>query len=291
MLEAVPNVSEGRDRGAVAAIGRAFSRGGARLLDVHSDADHHRSVLTLAGEPDALADGLLAGVAAALGAIDLRAHDGVHPRVGAVDVVPVVPILGAAMDVACEVALAVAERIGRELEVPVLLYGEVAGGLRPAHFRRGGPEELARRLATGEVTPYAGPGEASARSGAVLVGARAPLVAYNVELGTSDAAPAREIAAAVRESSGGLPGVQAIGLLLPRSRRVQVSMNVLDLERSPLHVVVAEVTRLARERGIEVVGGELVGLVPASVLAAAAEAGTTIPGVDESRVLERRLGL
>lgn len=291
MLEAVPNVSEGRSRATVERIGRAFAANGARLLDVHSDADHHRSVLTLAAEPGALEDALVAGTAAAVEAIDLERHDGVHPRIGAVDVVPVVPILGAPMTLACEVALRVAARIGEELGVPVLLYGEVGGGLRPAHFRRGGVAELARRLAAGELVPHAGPARIPVRSGAVLVGVRRPLVAYNVELATTDVAPARKIASAVRESSGGLPGVQAIGLLLPRSGRVQVSMNVLDLERSPLHAVVREVERLASERGIGIAGGELVGLVPESVLRAAAEAGVAVPGVDESRVLERLLGL
>lgn len=289
MLEAVPNVSEGRDEAAIDEIAAAFSRG-ARLLDVHSDPDHHRSVFTLAAEPAALVEALVAGTAAALGAIDLRANDGVHPHVGAVDVVPVVPILGAPMTAACEAALAVAERIGSELAVPVFLYGEVGGGRRPAFYRRGGLAELARRLEAGELTPYAGPRRISPRSGVVLVGARPPLVAYNLELGTDDVAPAREIAAAVRESGGGLPGVQAIGLRLPRSDRVQVSMNVLDLERSPLHVVVREVERLAAARGLAVVGGELVGLVPERVLLAAEEAGVDIPGVDETRVLERRIG-
>jgi glutamate formiminotransferase len=289
VLEAVPNVSEGRDCAAVDEIAEAFSRG-ARLLDVHTDPDHHRSVVTLAAEAEALCDALVAGTAAALGMIDLRTHDGVHPRVGAVDVVPVVPILGAPMAAACEVALGVAERIGRELGVPVFLYGEVGGGRRPAFYRRGGLPELARRLESGEVTPDAGPRRISPRSGAVLVGARRPLVAYNVELGAADVAPAREIAAAIRESSGGLAGVQAIGLRLPRSGRIQVSMNVLDLERSPLHVVVAEVGRQAAARGIPVVGGELVGLVPESVLLAARHAGVAIPGVDETRVLERLLG-
>jgi glutamate formiminotransferase len=291
VLEAVPNVSEGRDRRVIDAIGAAFAQRGSRLLDTHSDVDHHRSVLTLAAEPDALADALVAGTAVSLEAIDLRRHDGVHPRVGAVDVVPVVPILGASMSLACEVALSVAGRIGRELDVPVLLYGEVGDGLRPAHFRRGGLEELTRRVEAGELVPFAGPARVSPRSGAVLVGARRPLVAYNVELATSDVAPAREIAATIRESGGGLPGVQAIGLRLPRSGRVQVSMNVLDLERSPLHVVCTEVARLAAERGVRVAGGELVGLVPEGVLAAATQAGVVIPGVDGSRVLERLLAL
>ena len=291
MLEAVPNVSEGRERAALDAIATAFAAGDVRLLDVHSDVDHHRSVLTLAGEPEALVHSLVAGARAALEWIDLRGHDGVHPRVGALDVVPLVPILGAPMELAKEVALAVARRVGDELDVPVLLYGEVGSGRRPADFRRGGPDELARRVREGELVPYAGPGVVGPRSGAVLVGARAPLVAYNVELATSDAAVARAIAAAVRESSGGMPGVQAIGLQLRRTGRVQVSMNVLDLERSPLHLVVAEVVRLAGERGVGVVDGELVGLVPASVLTAAEAAGVEIPGVDAGHTVEHRLGL
>jgi len=291
VLEAVPNVSEGRDRAVVHAIATAFGGGDARLLDVHSDEDHHRAVLTLAGSAEALCEALVAGARVALAAIDLRLHDGVHPRVGAVDVVPLVPILGAPMTLARETALAVADRIGGELGVPVFLYGEVGAGRRPADFRRGGLEELVRRTEAGEVVPHAGPHRVDRRAGAVLVGARLPLVAYNVVLATRDAAAAREIAAVVRESGGGMPGVQAIGLELPRSGLVQVSMNVLDLERSPLHEVVAEVGRLAGERGILVAGGELVGLVPESVLAAAVAAGAEVPGVNASRVLERRLAL
>ena len=173
----------------------------------------------------------------------------------------------------------------------MFLYGDVGGGRRPAFFRRGGLEELERRLAAGEIAPDFGPDRIDARSGAVLVGARKPLVAYNLDLETTDVAVAQAIAAAVRESSGGLPGVQAIGLGLPRSGRVQVSMNVIDVERSPVHVVVDAVRREAAARSTRVAGGELVGLVPASVLAAAREAGEEIPGVDESHVLERRLGL
>ncbi|HXG76409.1 MAG TPA: glutamate formimidoyltransferase [Gaiellaceae bacterium] len=290
MLEAVPNVSEGRDAAAVEAIARAFGRR-AQVLDVHSDPDHHRSVFTLAAERAALEDALLEGAAEALARIDLRRHDGVHPRVGAVDVVPLVPLAGAPMEQACAAARTVARRLGEELGVTVFLYGEVGEGRRPAFFRRGGLEELQRRIAAGELVPAAGPAELDPRVGAVLVGARRPLVAYNVELATADVAVAREVAAAVRESSGGLPGVQAIGLYLPRARRVQVSMNVLDLERAPLHVVVDRVVEEAARRGVAVVGGELVGLVPASVLAAAELEGRTVPGVDASRVLEERLRL
>jgi glutamate formiminotransferase/glutamate formiminotransferase/formiminotetrahydrofolate cyclodeaminase len=286
----VPNVSEGRDSAAIAAIGTAFSTR-ARLLDVHVDADHHRAVFTLAGEDGGLADSLVAGVSSACELVDLRRHSGVHPRVGAADVVPLVPLHEEEMAAARATALAVAERIGSELRIPVFLYGEVGGGKVPAFFRRGGLAELTRRVRAGELVPDFGPPELDARTGAVLVGARRPLVAYNVELETDDVSAARAVAASVRESSGGMPGVQAIGLLLPRTGRVQVSMNVLDLERSPLHRVVERVREEAATRGLRVLGGELVGLVPARVLEEATAAGVELPGVDESRVLERVLGL
>jgi glutamate formiminotransferase len=288
VLEAVPNVSEGRDDSAIAAIGNAFADR-AKLLDVHADGDHHRSVFTLAAEPDALVRSLLEGSASALERIDLRTHEGVHPRIGAVDVVPLVPFRPDEMPAARRAALAVAESLGRELGVPVFLYGDVGDGRRPAFFRLGGVEELARRMEGGELITDYGPARLDPRTGVALVGARPPLVAYNVELASAHLDVAREIAAAIRESGGGMPGVQAIGLFLPRSGRVQVSMNVLDLELSPLHEVVQRVTREAATRGVELLGGELVGLVPERVLDAAAAAGTSIPGVDATRVLERRL--
>jgi glutamate formiminotransferase len=290
VLEAVPNVSEGRSPEAIDAIGRAFAAQAA-LLDVHSDPDHHRSVYTLAAAPEPLADSLLEGAARTVELVDLRVHDGVHPRVGAVDVVPLVPLDAADMETAKAVALAVSGRLGSELGLPVFLYGEVGGGRRPAFFRSGGLHELVRRVEAGELEPDAGPRRLDPRAGAVLVGARRPLVAYNVELASDDPRVAREIAAVVRESGGGMPGVQAIGLYLPRSGRVQVSMNVLDLERSPLHQVVARVQAEAAARGVAVAGGELVGLVPARVLDDALAAGVSVPGVDATRVLERALSL
>ena len=288
MLEAVPNVSEGRDASVVAEIGRAFGSG-VQLLDVHSDADHHRSVFTIVGEPEALADALVAGIERARQLIDLRLHEGVHPRVGAVDVVPLVPLDPEDRELAADTALAVARQLGEELGLAIFLYGDVGQGRRPIFFRRGGLAALERRVSSGELAPDFGPPKLDPRSGAVLVGARTPLVAYNLVLATDDVAPAREIAAVVRESGGGLPGVQAIGLFLPRSGSVQVSMNVLDLDRSPLHEVVERVRREASARGVEIVDGELVGLVPERVLDEAAAAGIEIPGVDESRVLESRL--
>jgi glutamate formiminotransferase len=284
----VPNVSEGRDAGVIAAIGEAFGSH-ATLLGTHSDRDHHRSVFVLVAGEAGLVDALLAGVAAAVEGIDLRTHVGVHPRVGAADVVPLVPLVPEDMPRAVEAALATARRIGSELGVPVFLYGDAGGGLRPAFFRRGGLEELRRRVTAGELASDAGPNQIEPRTGVVLVGARPPLVAYNLELATGNVAVARDIAAAVRGSSGGMPGLQAIGLALASSGRAQVSMNVIDVELAPLHEVVLRVRAEAAGRGTEVVAGELVGLVPERVVRAAERAGVELPGVDESQVLENVL--
>jgi glutamate formiminotransferase/glutamate formiminotransferase/formiminotetrahydrofolate cyclodeaminase len=290
VLEAVPNVSEGRNASVIDAIGSAFATS-ARLLDVHADVDHHRSVFTLAATPYALADALVAGVARAIQLIDLRRHEGVHPRVGVADVVPLVPLRPEEMDRAVVFATEVGRRLGEELGLSVFLYGEGAGGRRPVFYRRGGLAELERRVTAGELAPDFGPPKLDLRSGAVLVGARKPLVAYNVLLGTNDVDVARAIAARVRESGGGMPGVQAIGLRLPGSGGVQVSMNLVDLDRVSLHEVYECVQREGREIHVEVVGGELVGLVPEVVLEQATAAGVEVPGLDESRVLERALRL
>lgn len=271
-LESVPNVSEGRDAAIVAALGAAFASGGTRLLDTHVDPDHHRAVFTLVGADDSLEDGLVAGIEATVRLVDLRDHDGVHPRVGAADVVPVVPLARNDLDRAETVARVVARRVGEELGVPVFLYGTLAGGVRPAFYRRGGPTELQRRVDSGELRPAHGPSRLDPRSGAVLVGVRAPLLAFNVVLdGSLDVA--RSVAAAVRASSGGLPGVQALGLLL-RDGTVQVSTNIVDLEATGPHVMVERIVSEAEARGARVTGGELVGLIPApSVLEAAIAAG------------------
>ena len=288
MLEAVPNFSEGRDAALLAALAHAFAAS-ALVLDVHADPDHHRSVFTLAAEDEELDDALLDGIAIAVEAIDLRRHDGVHPRVGVADVVPVVPLVPEAMPRAVSVARVLASRVGAELGLPVFHYGEIGEGRRPAFFRRGGLKELQRRIEAGELEPDAGPDVIDPRSGVVLVGAREPLVAYNVVLATDDLEVAREVARSVRGSSGGMPGVQAIGLLLPQSARVQVSMNVVDVDLAPLHEVVERVREEAAARGVEVATGELVGLVPASVLDAAGAANVVVPGVDASQVVENVL--
>ena len=287
-LESVPNVSEGRDRHVVDELAEAFGRS-ARLLDVHTDADHNRSVFTLVGEDERLVDSLVAGVGRARELIDLRRHVGVHPRVGAADVVPLVPLRPPDMPRARAAALAVAERIGGELGLPVFLYGEVGEGRRPAFFRRGGPAELQRRIDAGELRPDVGPRRLDAAAGAVLVGARGPLIAFNVDLRTGDVEVARAVAAAVRATGGGFPGVRALGLQLPGSGRVQVSMNVEDWEAAALAAIVARVEELAAAHGVEVAGSELVGLMPAGAAAAAAGALLRIDGFDATHLLELRL--
>jgi len=287
-LEAVPNFSEGRDRATIDAIGDALSAH-ARLLDVHSDEDHNRSVYTLVGTGDELVAALLAGIACARERIDLRRHEGTHPRIGAADVVPLVPIRESDAERARAAALELARRVGEELALPVFLYADLAPGRGPAFFRSGGPTELQRRLDEGELAPDFGPAQLDERAGGVIVGARPPLIAFNVNLAGDDLEAAQGVASAVRERDGGFPGVRALGLRLPRAGHVQVSLNVEDWRGSPLHEVVAAVEREARARGLDVMGSELVGLLPAGAVVAAAGSLVRVAGLDPSHVLELRL--
>jgi glutamate formiminotransferase len=235
-----------------------------------------------------LVEALAAAVACALERIDLRRHEGAHPRVGAADVVPVVPVRPADMERAKRAALALGERIGGELEAPVFLYGELAAGRGPAFFRAESLEGLRRRVDSGELTPAFGPNRIDERSGAVLVGARGPLIAFNVNL-RGELATAREIASVIRERDGGFPGVRALGLELQRAGLVQVSTNVEDWEAVALHELLSAIEREAAARGASVVGSELVGLMPGGAAAAAAGAALRIEGFDAGRVLELRL--
>jgi glutamate formiminotransferase len=286
-LESVPNFSEGRDRATIDALANALSS--AELLDVHSDPDHNRSVFTLVGEPDALVAALLAGIACARERIDLRTHAGAHPRIGSADVVPVVALDPADADRARACALELAQRVGDELELPVFLYGDSASGRGPAFFRRGGPDELQRRIDAGELSPDFGPARLDDRAGGVIVGARRPLIAFNVNLATGEVEIAKAIAAVVREKGGGFPGVRALGLLLASTGRAQVSMNVEDYEAAALHDIVERIEEEARARGVELAGAELVGLMPAGAAVAAAGTILGIRGFDRSHVLELRL--
>jgi glutamate formiminotransferase len=287
-LESVPNFSAGRDAAVVEALAGALSER-ARLLDVHADPDHNRSVFTLVGSEEELAEALLAAVAVARERIDLRRHEGAHPRIGAADVVPIVPLRPEDSERATACARKVGARIGGELGLPVFFYGDLAPGRGPAFFRHGGPEELQRRIDAGELAPDCGPPRLDPRAGGVVVGARRPLIAFNVNLRGAGVEVAREVAAVVRERDGGFPGVRALGLELPRAGLVQVSMNVEDYEAASLHEIVARVRGEAVARGAEVAGSELVGLMPAGAAVAAAGALLGIEGFDASRVLELRL--
>jgi glutamate formiminotransferase / 5-formyltetrahydrofolate cyclo-ligase len=252
-LLAYPNVSEGRDQAAIDRIGAAF---GKALLDVHSDADHHRSAYTLAGQPGELAQHVVDGAREAIQAIRLDAHEGVHPRVGAVDVAPIIYLSEEDRGAAVAEALVLADMLGADLELPVFLYGLLANGRTRAELRRGGPAELQRRIDAGELKPDFGPPHLHPTAGAVLVAARPPLVAFNVELEPpATLEDARTIAAHIRESGDeGLTGLRAIGLWLAQSGIAQVSTNVEDHRATPLRAVVEAVARHAPVRGAELVG-------------------------------------
>ena len=271
-------MSEGRDCELIRAIGDAFD---ARLLEVHSDPDHHRSVFTLAGEPGRVAASVLNGARAAIARIDMRRQEGVHPRVGAIDVAPIVYLDDAARGAACAEALVLADLLADELEVPAFLYGALAEGRTRAEIRRGGPAELARRIAAGELTPDFGPRRMHETAGAVLVAARPPLVAFNVELAPpATLEQAREVAALIREGGAdGLAGVRAIGLRLEQGGIAQVSTNVEDHRRTTLADVVAAVRRHA-----PVAAAELVGLAPRAAFEGFPD-DVPVPGFDPARHL------
>ncbi|HEX4838201.1 MAG TPA: hypothetical protein VFV03_06740 [Solirubrobacteraceae bacterium] len=311
-LLAVPNVSEGRAQATIEAIARAFTaRGEARLLDVHSDADHHRSVFTLAGDPGELSGALLAGARAAVERIDVGVGRdpvdiGEHPHIGAVDVVPAVYLDATQRGAACAEALAIAAELGEELGVPVLLYGELAQGRTRAELRRGGVSGLAERLRAGELRPDFGPSRLHPTAGATLVAAREPLVAFNLELAApAGVEDARRIASLIREGGPeGLDGLRAIGVPLRSAGRgcegshargggiacgestvAQVSMNV---ER-PLELPLGEVVEAVR-RHADVARGELVGLVPRAALVGF-PADVALAGFDPgAHVIENALG-
>jgi glutamate formiminotransferase/glutamate formiminotransferase/formiminotetrahydrofolate cyclodeaminase len=256
-LIAVPNVSEGRDPLVLAAIGDAFTRAGARVLDVHSDPDHHRSVFTLAGTRGQLASALVAGARVAVANIDVSAHSGIHPHVGALDVAPIVHVTADQRGAAAAEALVLGELLATQLQLPVFLYGALGGGRTRAQVRRGGPAELARRMAEGELVPDFGPPTLHPTAGATLVAARPPLIAFNLELAPpATLREAKRIAAAIREGgSEGLPGLRAIGLeLAARGGVAQVSMNIEDHLALPLARVVEAVRAHAPVAEAEVIG-------------------------------------
>lgn len=290
LLLGVPNFSEGADERIVRALA-ATAGGSGELLDLHFDRAHNRCVVTVAATPARLGEGLFDAAAQAIDLIDISRQQGLHPRIGSIDVCPVVYPRSGLREAAGKSALSLAERIGSDLGLPVFLYGELASSPERearAFFRRGGPEELARRLASGDLRPDFGPPVAHPRGGATLITARPPLVAFNLELDSPNLEAAREVAAQLRESGGGLPGVRAIGLPWANGR-TQVSINVEDPDRVPLAAVVERTRLLAAAHGAAVVAAELVGLAPEAALADYPEA-PEIEGFDaDAQLIERRL--
>jgi len=289
-LLGVPNFSEGWDLAVVSALAEATSSR-SRLLDRHVDARHGRSVVTVAAPPDDLEASLISGASRALELVDVHEGDGVHPRVGALDVCPVVFPDASAAEAADACALSVARGIA-ELGVPVFLYGRLAASderRERAYFRKGGARHLAKRLGSGELTPDLGPDELHPTAGATLVTSRPPLVAFNMELDTADAELARSVAAELRESGGGPAGLRALGLPWVEGR-TQISTNVHDPVGLPLADVVERTRELAEARGATVVEAEIVGLAPSAALEGFPE---DIPIRDfdpDERLIERVLG-
>jgi glutamate formiminotransferase/glutamate formiminotransferase/formiminotetrahydrofolate cyclodeaminase len=294
IVECVPNFSEGRNEATVRALVEAVRAvSGVALLDRTMDPDHHRAVLTFAGAPEAVAEASFQAAKTATALIDLRQHQGEHPRVGATDVVPFVPLRGVTMRECVELAKAVGQRIGGELEIPVFLYEQAAGSparSNLADIRRGGLPGLAARMAGDPAwTPDFGPPRLHPTAGATAVGARRILVAFNVNLDTDDLGLAKAVAKAVRQSGGGLMHVKAIGVPLASRKQVQVSMNLANIDETPVHAAFEAVRREAERRGAGVTGSELIGLVPRQAATQARTAGIRIDSFDPSKILETRL--
>ena len=293
IIESIPNVSEGRRADVIERLADAIrTTPGVRLLDHSSDASHNRSVFTLAGDAPALEAATLALFDVALSTIDLRQHSGEHPRLGAVDVVPFVPIDGVTMAdcvaLAKQVGAAVANRFG----VPVYLYEEAS--TNPARrnledIRRGEFEGLPAKMASSGWAPDFGPSSPHVSAGASVIGARMPLIAYNINLNTDRVDVAKKIAAAIRHSSGGLRFVKAMGVKLEDRNLAQVSMNLTNYEKTPVFRVFEMVKREAERYGVTILESEIVGLVPAAALTRAAEYYLQIEGFSDEQVLEKKL--
>lgn len=289
IVEAVPNFSEGRRPEVVQAIVEAIQAPGVLLLDHSSDWDHNRSVVTVAGSPAAVVEGLFRAVAVAAEQINLFEQRGEHPRIGATDVVPLVPIQGITLEECAMLATTLGRRIGEELGIPVYLYE--AAATRPerknlATIRKGQFEALVDEITTPARTPDFGPAVIGP-AGATVVGARQFLIAYNFYLSSTDVEIAKRIAKTIRESSGGLPAVKAMGLLV--DGQAQVSMNLVDFTQTPLHVVMGAVSRLAAESGVAVDRSELIGLIPQEALLQAAAHYLKLPDFRAGRLVEEAI--
>jgi glutamate formiminotransferase len=292
IIECVPNISEGRRSDVLDACAEAIRATGVRLLDVKADAAHNRTVYTFAGDPAGVRRAALALFAAALARIDLRQHSGEHPRMGAVDVVPFIPIEGATMADCIALANDVAATVSAEHNLPVFLYEDAARDASRRNLediRRGEFEGLAAKLKQPAWTPDFGPAAPHASAGASVIGARMPLIAYNINLATDRIDVARRIATAVRQSSGGLRYVKAMGITLADRGIVQVSMNLTNYEKTPIHRVFELVKREAARYGVAVLESEIIGLVPAAALTASAAWFLQMDTFTDDLVLEKRL--
>ena len=294
IIECVPNFSEGRNQATIQAILDAVtSTPDVVYLDHSMDPDHHRAVLTFCGAPESVVDAVFRAIRTATNLIDLRNHAGVHPRVGATDVVPFIPIKGTTMEDCVRLAARLGERVGRELEIPVFLYERAA--TRADHVpleavRRGGLEGLALRMASDpNWAPDFGPPRLHRSAGAIAIGARLPLIAFNVNLRSQNMEIARSIAKTVRQSNGGLPHVKAIGVELASRGMVQVSMNLTDYQVTPVQSAFQAVKTEAEKQGIPVAGSELIGLLPQAALEHAAVTSLQLERFDPSHILEKRI--
>ena len=294
LIECVPNFSEGRRPEVLEEICRAISQiDGVTLLDQSRDPTHNRSVVTFAGSAEQVVRAATAAVGRALELIDMERHVGAHPRIGAVDVIPFVPLGTTRIEECVDLARRFGEQIAQRFELPVYLYGEAA--LRPerrrlADVRRGEYESLREELGINpDRDPDFGPSHLHPRGGAVAVGARKPLIAFNVNLATDDLALAKKIAHAIRESSGGLPAVQAMAVLLDEPRLAQVSMNLVDWQRTGIVAVVREIRRMAREAGTDIDHCELIGLAPTGALLEVAADALQLRDFTPDQALELRL--
>ncbi len=292
VIECVPNISEGRDADKIKNIAGVIERPGARLLDLTSDSNHNRTVITYAGEPHAVAEAAFDVAKAAVASIDLTHHQGEHPRMGAVDVIPFIPVGGVTMAECCEIAEQVGERIGQELNVPVYLYAEsarVPQRRKLPTIREGEFEGFAEKIKDPAWQPDFGPAERHPTAGCVAVGARNFLIAYNINLDTGDVKIASRIAKSIRESSGGLMNVQAKGMFLEDKQRAQVSMNILNFQTTPLYRIFELVRMEAARYGVGIVESELIGLAPAQAFMDVASYYLRLPGLSRDALVETRI--
>jgi glutamate formiminotransferase len=292
LVECVPNFSEGRRIEVITAIADAIRGSGARVIDVQADAAHNRMVVTFVAEPDLAVDAAMAGAAVATERIDLREHRGEHPRMGATDVVPFVPFADLPMDVCIGLAQVFGARLWTELHVPVYYYGEAA--TRPERrelerVRRGGFEDLVEHIGDPDRAPDLGPARVHPSAGATAVGARIPLIAYNVNLKTTDLQVAKDIARMIRASSGGLPNVKALGFALADRGLVQVSMNLTDYRVTNIWKVFTVIREAARERGVDVEASEIVGTIPLAAAIGVIRDAVIEPAFRMDQILEKKV--